>query len=93
MLCITANGNIYDGQWRNGVKHGEGVYVFKDKGQFMEGVWIDGVSTFSIIKHLSDLDAVSVSISMEKQRTTTHEVSIIIIRHNVYIKNHRIQLF
>lgn len=47
------NGNFYDGQWSNGLKHGEGVYVFCDKELIMEGIWIDGVPKVSEIKHLN----------------------------------------
>lgn len=49
---VIVNGNFYDGHWRNGLKHGEGIYVFKNKGQFMEGVWINGVPKVSVIKHI-----------------------------------------
>lgn len=48
------NGNFYDGKWSNGLKHGEGIYVFKDKGQFMEGVWVYGVPKINMIKYLDD---------------------------------------
>lgn len=51
---ITVNGNVYKGLWSKGLKHGEGVYVFRDKGQLMEGVWINGIPKVSIIR---DLDA------------------------------------
>lgn len=36
------------------MKHGEGVYVFKDKGQLMEGIWVNGTPKVSIIR---DMDA------------------------------------
>lgn len=80
MSFISANENIYDGQWRNGVKHGEGIYVFKDKGQFMEGVWIDGVPKISIIKYLGDLDVVERSISTSEQHLVMPEVRTQILR-------------
>lgn len=48
------NGNFYDGKWSNGLKHGEGIYVFKDKGQFMEGVWVYGVPKINMIKYIND---------------------------------------
>jgi len=54
---LTANGNVYDGQWKNGLKHGEGVYVFKDKGQLMEGVWVDGELKISTIKYVNEPDS------------------------------------
>lgn len=49
---LTVNGNIYDGQWSNGLKHGEGVYVFKDKGQYMDGVWVNGILKLSTIRYI-----------------------------------------
>jgi hypothetical protein len=52
IVVFTANGNVYDGQWCKGLKHGEGLYVFKEKGQYMEGVWIQGVPRVGVIKHL-----------------------------------------
>jgi len=51
------NGNVYDGQWRDGLKHGEGVYVFKDKGQLMEGVWIGGELKLSTIRYVDEPDS------------------------------------
>lgn len=53
IVLVTANGNIYEGQWCNGLKHGEGLYVFKEKGQYMEGIWIQGVPRVGVIKHFS----------------------------------------
>lgn len=46
-----ANGNFYNGKWRNGIKHGEGVYVFRDKKLSMTGVWVNGVPKISIMEH------------------------------------------
>lgn len=48
------NGNFYDGKWSKGLKHGEGIYVFKEKGQFMEGVWVYGVPKINMIKYFDD---------------------------------------
>lgn len=36
------------------MKHGEGVYVFKDKGQFMEGVWVNGILKLSTIRYIDE---------------------------------------
>lgn len=53
-VVVKANGNVYDGQWSKGLKHGEGVYVFREKGQYMEGIWINGVPQISVIKNVQD---------------------------------------
>lgn len=62
---FAANGNSYDGQWRDGVKHGEGVYVFKNKGRSMEGVWIGGVPKIAVIKHTDWPDDTAVRVLPE----------------------------
>ncbi|XP_015369308.1 PREDICTED: MORN repeat-containing protein 3-like [Diuraphis noxia] len=59
-----ANGNVYDGQWKNGLKHGEGVYMFKDKGQLMDGVWIDGELKISTIKYFDQPDSTRIQYMM-----------------------------
>jgi hypothetical protein len=35
---VYANGNVYEGQWKNGKKHGEGIYSFSD-GEVFEGTF------------------------------------------------------
>jgi len=44
------NGDMYDGEWKNDKKHGEGKYKFYNKGDRYEGQWredrIDGKGTY-----------------------------------------------
>ncbi len=35
-IGVYSNGNIYEGQWKNGKKHGSGIYEFSD-GEYYEG--------------------------------------------------------
>ncbi|XP_040054125.1 MORN repeat-containing protein 3 isoform X1 [Gasterosteus aculeatus] len=39
-----ANGNWYEGAWREGEKNGNGKFYYSDKGQILEGFWVDGVA-------------------------------------------------
>ncbi|XP_050421240.1 MORN repeat-containing protein 3-like [Adelges cooleyi] len=48
-LLVEANGNYYDGYWNYGLKHGKGIYMYRNRGQKMDGVWVDGVPKVSTI--------------------------------------------
>lgn len=46
MLCrhglgtmMYANGDMYEGQWSNDVKHGQGTFFYINKGRRFDGVW------------------------------------------------------
>ena len=43
VLC-EANGNRYEGSWKNGVKNGSGKFFYLDKGQVYEGMWVDDLA-------------------------------------------------
>ena len=36
------NGDYYDGEWQNHVRHGQGTYVYTDTGSKYTGTWKDG---------------------------------------------------
>ena len=36
------NGDYYDGEWQNHVRHGQGTYVYADTGSKYTGTWKDG---------------------------------------------------
>ena len=40
---IKANDNRYEGGWENDKKNGNGKYFFLNKGQLIEGFWINDV--------------------------------------------------
>ena len=40
-MCIQS-GNIYSGEWRNGLRHGNGAFVFGKDGSQLVGTWVDG---------------------------------------------------
>jgi hypothetical protein len=40
-VCEFPSGNRYVGEFRNGVSHGKGVFIFAD-GTRTEGTWRDG---------------------------------------------------
>lgn len=42
MSHVQANGNWYEGSWREGKKSGRGKLYYPDKGQLYEGFWVDG---------------------------------------------------
>ncbi|CAG2056526.1 unnamed protein product [Timema podura] len=44
-----ANGNRYEGEWKNGLKHGHGKFFHLDSGQLQEGLWYKGVSVTSVM--------------------------------------------
>ena len=35
------NGNKYEGEWKNGIKHGKGIFYFKNGAKY-EGIFICG---------------------------------------------------
>merc|ERR1712029_938604 len=37
------NGDIYNGQWNDGVRQGKGTYKYKDDGGVYEGDWVNGI--------------------------------------------------
>lgn len=39
-----ANGDVYEGMWKDGKKHGDGRYHFKSRGQMLKGTWSNGTS-------------------------------------------------
>ena len=40
-IMMYVNGDIYDGNWQSGLRHGEGEYIF-DNGDIMSGYWLRG---------------------------------------------------
>ena len=40
-IMMYMNGDIYDGNWQSGLRHGEGEYTF-DNGDIMSGYWLRG---------------------------------------------------
>ena len=36
------NGDIYDGEWQNHVRHGQGVYYYSETGTKYMGTWKEG---------------------------------------------------
>lgn len=43
-ICVQANGNWYEGAWRDGKRNGTGKFYYSDKGQVYEGFWVEGVA-------------------------------------------------
>ena len=39
-----ANGDVYEGSWKDGRKHGDGRYHFKQRGQMLSGTWSNGTA-------------------------------------------------
>ncbi len=38
---IASNGHVYNGEYKDGIRHGQGVYKWAD-GKIYEGEWRDG---------------------------------------------------
>ena len=38
-MCKTENGDLYAGEWRQGQRHGYGVYKYKESGAKYSGFW------------------------------------------------------
>lgn len=43
MFSYSANENRYEGEWKDGKKHGKGKFFYLDKGQVYCGVWRDNI--------------------------------------------------
>jgi hypothetical protein len=41
-VFIYPNGDVYSGWWRDGKKHGNGTYIFKESKMKFKGTWSDG---------------------------------------------------
>lgn len=46
---IAANENRYEGGWKNGKKHGPGMYFYLDKGQLLEGIWSSDIPKCGLV--------------------------------------------
>ena len=49
MFCMcfvynVANGNRYEGMWKNHMKNGDGRFLYLDKGQIYSGFWVDDIA-------------------------------------------------
>lgn len=49
MYLIAANGNQYEGGWKDGKKHGPGKYFYLDKGQQLEGIWVADIPKCGVL--------------------------------------------
>lgn len=43
-MLRLANNNRYEGEWKQDKKNGNGKYFFLNKGQLLEGFWIDDIN-------------------------------------------------
>jgi len=60
------------------VKHGVGVYVFKDKARYMNGVWVCGIPKISTIGYFNE--KVAATDLAKNQRKLIPEVRIFLER-------------
>lgn len=49
---VRTDGNRYDGEWKDGVKHGRGQFLHLNKGLMQTGVWVNNVCVFSVIENI-----------------------------------------
>lgn len=49
MCLIAANGNRYEGSWKDGKKHGPGKYFYPGKGQMLEGIWVADIAKCGVL--------------------------------------------
>lgn len=52
---LFANGEVYDGEWANGVQHGLGVFYYKD-GSMAKGRWEHGAPVETLGDILAQYD-------------------------------------
>ncbi|CAF0869810.1 unnamed protein product [Brachionus calyciflorus] len=43
-MLRLANDNRYEGEWKNDMKNGHGNFFFLNKGQLLEGFWVDDIN-------------------------------------------------
>jgi hypothetical protein len=43
VLFFLANDNRYEGEWKNDKKNGNGKFFFLNKGNLIEGFWVDDI--------------------------------------------------
>ena len=42
--CISySSGNVYEGTWRNRLRHGHGTMHWKEEGERYTGEWVNGI--------------------------------------------------
>ena len=44
------NENRYEGQWKDGMKHGEGKFYHYSKGQVFVGTWLNDIAKCGVMK-------------------------------------------
>ena len=52
-LMILANDNRYEGEWDDDRKHGRGKFFYVNRGQVMEGLWVDDICKTGEMKDFS----------------------------------------
>ena len=50
VLFFLENENRYEGQWKDGMKHGEGKFYHYSKGQVFVGTWLNDVAKCGVMK-------------------------------------------
>lgn len=48
-MFVYVNGNRYEGEWKDGMKHGRGRFFHLNRGQMQEGVWVKNICVYSTI--------------------------------------------
>ena len=43
-LDFKANNNRYEGEWKDGKKSGQGKFFFLNKGQLLDGFWVNDIN-------------------------------------------------
>ncbi|XP_030757873.1 MORN repeat-containing protein 3-like isoform X3 [Sitophilus oryzae] len=52
-VFVQANGNRYEGEWRDDLKHGNGLFFHLDNGQLQDGVWVDDWCVHSVLRDIN----------------------------------------
>lgn len=76
---IWANGDYYDGHWKNGKKHGRGFYFNAKEGKLTHGLWKEDQLKEEITKEYTVLNAHSV------KQVKIHKENLVVIPGTIEI--------
>ena len=64
LLFVVANGNRYEGSWKDDKKHGTGKFLYLNKGQVYTGYWIEGTAKNGSIEDFGRSEASNAPLFM-----------------------------
>ena len=74
-VLLIANDNRYEGQWKDGKKHGKGKFFYLDRGQLYTGVWCDDIPKCGTVEDFGRHEA---------PKPTTYPLPEVSVNHTAY---------